>query len=103
MSQYQIYLVKDGAVTTLVSNCGPHDVSCVREWIGKTNRMVYAHGLGKTPVANDYWYILTKQSTWKHLEKGQPKVIAMAELIDAVKPTTMKEIRNDLPVDTFFD
>ena len=102
MSQYQIYFVKDGAVTTLLCNCSGPEVTVMRKWVGKSNRMVYAHGTGKN-TGKKNWYMLSPKEMWKTLDKGQPKVIAMAELIDAVKPTTMKEIRNDLPVDTFFD
>jgi hypothetical protein len=61
----------------------------------KPGRMVYAESKG-------LWYIMSAGGFWNALPK-KPDVIAMAELIGAIAKVTVKEIKDEISSDSFFE
>lgn len=62
-------------------------------------RAVYAEYTNK--FGGRDWYIAPNNFLWKRLDK-QPKIIQMAQLIDAIEEVSMEVIKSEISSDPFF-
>ncbi|AWH15517.1 hypothetical protein [Pseudomonas phage 98PfluR60PP] len=89
------YLVEGGVVREAAALHTPQIVTACKDWRNcKPGRMVYTKSKG-------LWYIMSAGGFWNALPK-KPDVISMAELIGAIAKVTVKEIKDEISSDSFF-
>lgn len=90
------YLVEGGVVRETAALYSPQVVDTCKAWRNsKPDRMVYA-------LSKGIWYIMSAGGFWNQLPK-KPDVISMAELIGAIGKVTIKEMKDEISSDSFFE
>lgn len=92
-----LYIVENNVTRKATANgFGSSAVIPCKDWRNcKPNRSVYAEAKG-------LWYVLSAGGFWNALPK-KPDVISMAELVGAVGKVSLKEIKDEISSDSFFE
>ena len=91
-----VFFCEGGVIRGLDMTFNPYPVTISKDWRNsKAGRMVYAESKG-------LWYIMSAGGFWNALPK-KPDVISMAELIGAIAKVTVKEVKDEISPDSFFE
>ena len=89
------YLIDNGRVRTFQSAFNQANLAQLWKWV-----KVAPSGRGVYVEKDSRWYRLHSNG-WSAYTQEEPKAITVSRLVQAIKPTSWKEITSEIPSDTF--